>query len=143
MKCILFLRINVTEKNFCHTGNRTHDFGTNHQIYGIYFVTYLIFIKFFLCPAMHIRLSLHVLKCVISYIQISIGYYPCSTLLFMDIIPVHTTFMFHDVIMCNNISRDAHCNITICNDIAREVHYDITMSNDAVMHTSQCIIMLL
>ncbi len=27
---ILFLRINVTEKNCCHMGNRTHDLGTNH-----------------------------------------------------------------------------------------------------------------
>ncbi len=26
----LFLRINVTEKNFCHIWNRTHDLGTNN-----------------------------------------------------------------------------------------------------------------
>ncbi len=25
----LFWGINVTEKNFCHMGNRTHNFGTN------------------------------------------------------------------------------------------------------------------
>ncbi len=25
----VFLRINVTEKNFCNMGNRTHDLGTN------------------------------------------------------------------------------------------------------------------
>ncbi len=34
--------------------------------------------------------------CVISYIQISIGYYPYSALPFVDIISVHTAFMFHD-----------------------------------------------
>ncbi len=28
VRLILFLRINMTEKNFCHIGNQTHDFGT-------------------------------------------------------------------------------------------------------------------
>ncbi len=43
----------------------------------------------------------------LSYIQISIGYYPCSTLLFVDITPVCTTVTFHDSLWHHNGSW--HC----------------------------------
>ncbi len=34
---VLFLRINVTEKNFCYMGNQTHNFGTNRlTLPGLY-----------------------------------------------------------------------------------------------------------
>ncbi len=38
--------------------------------------------------------------------------------------------------MCNDIARDAHCEITMDNDIARGIHCDVTMSNDVAMCTN-------
>ncbi len=71
--------------------------------------------------------------CEISCTQISIGYYTCGALLFFVAITLCT------LLLCSM----THYDITMGNDIARDAHCDITMSNDIVMHTSQCIIMLL
>ncbi len=37
-KHLLFLRINLTEKNFCHTVNRTQDLGTNRLAYDMIYL---------------------------------------------------------------------------------------------------------
>ncbi len=41
----------------------------------------------------------------------------------------------------NDISRDAHCEITMGNDVAKDIHCDVTMSNDIAMYTYHAITM--
>ncbi len=71
------------------------------------------------------------------------GDYPCAhyllwgltlcALLFVGITPVHTTFVgitpVCTTFMCNDISTDAHYNITMGN-AARDIHCDVIMHND-------------
>ncbi len=63
--------------------------------------------------------------CVISYIQISIGYYPCVHY-FVWILSLWalllSSIIHYDITMGNAVARDAHCNITVGNDVARGVH---------------------
>ncbi len=84
--------------------------------------------------------------CEISYIQISIGYFPSNTcflwILLLGILLLY--YMTHyEIIIGYDFARDAHCDISMCNNVARYINCDNTMSNDVVMCTSQYVITML